>query len=104
MRACCGWALPQTRSVPSRRPAPLQQFYNFAVPTSRGPGKRCGPRRIVGQSRLGAAAEEEFHHLGPTELRGPAQRSGTDVFVARVQIRAVVEEPSGFLDVSTACE
>src|SRR5881394_1254898 len=82
----------------------LQQFHNLVVSTPGRPGQRRGPRRIVGQVRLGAATEKEFHHLGPPEFRGPAQRRGADVFVARVQVGAVVEEPGGFLHVPTASE
>src|SRR6187402_66773 len=67
-----------------------------------GPGEWGGPRWIIGEVWLGATAEEEFHHFGPTELRGPSQRRGADVFVACMQVRAVVEKPGGFLHVPAA--
>src|SRR5687767_14836614 len=86
------------------RTVTFQQFDNFQISSANGPGQWRGPRRIVGKVRFCAAVQEAFNHLLLSKLRRPAQGRGTDVLVARVQIRAVLEENRGLLDVTGSGE
>jgi hypothetical protein len=56
------------------RAALLEQLDHFAMPAPRCRCKRCGPRGIIGQVGLSAAAQEELDDRSLAELGRPAER------------------------------
>ena len=60
-----------------------------------GPGQRRGPRRVVGQTGLRAAFQQEFRQFGVAVPGRVAQRGGLEFVVAGVDVGPEVEQQAG---------